>query len=45
MIVSTSIRCTRKVAKNLKIDINNLKIKVKKKDCTIIDTRSIIPLL
>ena len=45
MKLSTSIRYTRKAAKNLKMKTNNLKIKAKKEDYTIIDIKEFILLL
>lgn len=42
MKLNTSIRHTRKVAKNLRICTNDLDIEAKKKDCIIVDTKSII---
>lgn len=45
MKLYTSIRRTKESAKILKIDTNNLKIKAKKKDYTIMVAKSIIFLL
>lgn len=43
--VSISIKHTKEATKNLKIDIINIEIKVKKENYTILDARYIIPLL
>ena len=43
--LSTSIRHIKKAAKSLKIDTNDLEIKVKEEDCTIANAKDIILLI
>lgn len=40
--LSTNVKRTREAVKNLKINTNNLKIEVKKENCTTADAKSII---
>lgn len=40
MKLSINVRCTRKVAKSLKIGTNGLEIQAKKEDCIIVDAKS-----
>ena len=40
--LSTSIRLTKKAAKNLKIDISGSEIEAKEENCTMADTKDII---
>lgn len=42
MKLGTRIKRTKKIAKNLKIEINSLEIEAKEEDCTITKTKSII---
>lgn len=45
MKLSTSVRCTRKAAKSLKIGLNILEIEIKEEDYTITKAKSIISLV
>lgn len=45
MKLSTSVKQTKEVAKNLKIGINNLVIEAKEENCFIADAKDIISLL
>ena len=45
MKLSTSIKQIKKVAKSLIINTSRLEIEAKKEDCTITNTKGIIPLL
>ena len=43
--LSTSIRRTGEIAKNVKLDLSGLKIETREEDCTVADAKSIVSLL